>query len=206
MFVTLHPSFYYTSSLSVTFRKPKFLFTKYLTMWFIIFENNCMWYNFYGHLPCSNISFAHFVSDRFSCSRIYIGSMLKEPIVAPPFHFDHLPTQVPKSPHCSQYSESARNTCTFFGNLRRSRDQFWSRLILRQKTAENYRPRKLEYLCPPNMGHSFPGWQMKDIFHKHYTFITMCPFYWARGCWSWCKQTKFQCDQSQAKILGWHNF
>mgnify|MGYP007038730448 CR=1 FL=1 len=32
------------------------------------------------------------------------------------------------------------------GNLRMSRDQFWSLLILRRKSAENYPSRKLEYL------------------------------------------------------------
>ena len=29
-------------------------------------------------------------------------------LVIPLFHFDHLPTQVPKSPHCSQDKESAK--------------------------------------------------------------------------------------------------
>ena len=35
-------------------------------------------------------------------------------IVTPPFHFDHLPTQVPKSPHCSQNSESSKILANFF--------------------------------------------------------------------------------------------
>ena len=39
-------------------------------------------------------------------------------VVTPPFHFDYLPTQVPKSPHCLQDSESAeKNTCTFCRGL-----------------------------------------------------------------------------------------
>ena len=40
-----------------------------------------------------------------------------EKICIPPVHFDHLPTQVPTFPHCSQDLESAKNTCTFFGGL-----------------------------------------------------------------------------------------
>ena len=36
----------------------------------------------------------------------------------PPFHFDYLLTQVPKSSHRSQYSESAKNICILFGGVR----------------------------------------------------------------------------------------
>jgi hypothetical protein len=38
-----------------------------------------------------------------------------EQIVTPPFHFDHLPTQVPKSPHHSKDSESAKILAHFWG-------------------------------------------------------------------------------------------
>jgi len=38
-----------------------------------------------------------------------------EKIVTPPFHFDHLTTQVAKSPHCSQDSESAKILAHFWG-------------------------------------------------------------------------------------------
>ena len=34
------------------------------------------------------------------------------------------------------------------GNLRMSRDQFWSLLILLQKSAKNYPSQKLEHICP----------------------------------------------------------
>ena len=36
-------------------------------------------------------------------------------IATPQFHFEHLPTPVLNSLHHSQNSESAKNTCTFFG-------------------------------------------------------------------------------------------
>ena len=38
-----------------------------------------------------------------------------EQILNPLFHFDHLPTQVPKSLHCLQDSESARILANFVG-------------------------------------------------------------------------------------------
>ena len=38
-------------------------------------------------------------------------------IVTPQFLFNHLPTWVPKSPHCSQNSESAKIFAHFFGGL-----------------------------------------------------------------------------------------
>ena len=41
-----------------------------------------------------------------------------EQIVTPPFHFDHLPTQVPKYPHCSQDSESAKKYLHIFWGVR----------------------------------------------------------------------------------------
>ena len=36
-------------------------------------------------------------------------------IVTPPFQLDHLPTQMPKSPHFSQDSESAKILAHFLG-------------------------------------------------------------------------------------------
>ena len=38
-------------------------------------------------------------------------------IVTPPFHFDHLPTQVPTSPYWLQDSESAKKIAHFFWGL-----------------------------------------------------------------------------------------
>ena len=44
-----------------------------------------------------------------------ISMKMCDKIVTQPFHFDHIPTQVPKYPHHSQNWESAKNTSTFWG-------------------------------------------------------------------------------------------
>ena len=49
------------------------------------------------------------------------------------------------------------------GNMRMVRVQFRSLLILRRKSAKKLSATETWILQPPNMLHSFPGWQMKDI-------------------------------------------
>ena len=55
-----------------------------------------------------SLNFAIFPSDRLP-SYHHISIKMCDKIVTPPFHFDHLPTQVPKSAHCAPDSESEKN-------------------------------------------------------------------------------------------------
>ena len=43
-----------------------------------------------------------------------LAQTICDKVVTPPFHFDYLPNQVPKSTHCSQDSESAKKILPHF--------------------------------------------------------------------------------------------
>ena len=107
----------------------------------------------------------HFVQEGFPVITTLAWKMCDK-TVTPPFHFDHLPAQVPKSPHRSQDSESAQILAhilggqvpqTYLSQKSHKIESFLSSLF------RNFRISKVNFLSSL--------WYFRDIIWKDVSFL-----------------------------------
>ena len=94
------------------------------------------------------------------------------------------------------YKKSFPPIYVFFLILRESEDKQKPVLVSAhhlQKICQIFTFTETKIPWPPNMLHSFPGWDMKDNWHKDFlvnTLFTICSWWMTWGHWIWLKKKK----------------